>query len=135
VQQRQRNPWKTLGFAIAIAIPALLVVGAVVGMLEDDRRVEELASVVIADSAPPASVVEECNRYADLERGEEAEVKRGAAPAGASADVAANAPGDAGKNASQRSPGTLVGMSEQNSRSAATRAAFRDCMTRKGYAS
>lgn len=121
MQQRQRNSWKTLGLAIAFAVPALLVVGAVVGMLEDDRRMEQLASVVIANSAPPASAVEECNRFAgQAYRGDEDD---------------ANAPADAGKNASQRAPGTLVGMSEQNSRSAATRAAFRDCMMRKGYAS
>jgi len=136
VQQRQRNPWKILGLAIAVGIPTLLVAGALVGMLEDDREMEKLASVVVADSAPPAFAVEACNRYAEAQVDPgPADAKPGDAAAGAVTDVAANAPDSSERSAKERATGGLAGVSEENSRSAATRAAFRDCMIRKGYAS
>jgi hypothetical protein len=135
VQQRQRNPWKFLGLAIAVGIPTLLVAGAIVGMLEDDREMEKLASVVVADSAPPAFAVEACNRYAaaQADRGP-ADAKPGEAAAAAVTDVAANAP-DSSERSAKDATGGLAGLSEENSRNAVTRAAFRECMVRKGYAS
>lgn len=131
MQQRERNPWRILALAIAIGVPALLVIGAVVGMVEDAIEPEQEASQLALAEVPPAQDVVECNRYASLaDLGEE----RSDAPAGetAAGDGAAQRPRSA---APDEGVGTVLGMSEENSRAAVTRAAYRDCMARKGFTS
>jgi hypothetical protein len=116
--QARRNPWKRLALLGAVAASVLLVAGAMSGVFQTADRASDSASIVVVDSAPPVSIVDECNRTAELVDPEDA--------ADSTLDTASHA---------ARRPGTIVGMSEQNSRSAAARAAFRDCMLRKGYAS
>lgn len=133
--QRERKAWKLPIYVIAIGVPALLATEAIVGMIRDDRETEQAASqVVVADSLPPVSVVDECNRYAGLERDAEAQVAVGAGP-----DERVHSSMDAGAGAIRHGDpgdsGTLVGLSLENGRSASARTAYRECMARRGYAS
>lgn len=99
-----------------------------------------------AAAPPPPSAVEDCNRYAaDAER----DAKRvvgdavvgGAIGAAVGAASGAIADGDdgAGKGAGigaliGATAGTLHGLSQENSRSEAARAAYSECMANRGYA-
>jgi hypothetical protein len=96
-------------------------------------------------SAPPAYVVEDCNRYAAAADRSEMEVAKdgllgGAIGAGLGAAGGAIAKGGkgAGKGAGigaivGAAGGTLYGLNQENQRTAAARAAYQECMARQGY--
>ncbi len=97
-------------------------------------------------SPPPPSAIEDCNRYAaDAKRNAERVIGDalvgGAIGAGVGAAGGAIAGGDdaAGKGAGigalvGATAGTLHGLSQENSRTEAARAAYSECMANRGYA-
>jgi len=134
VEQKQRNPWKILAIAAALAVPALLVTGAVVGRVEDAIAAHRATELALA-SSPPTETIDACNRYASLANLGMAGEAQGEATA---SDVAGDVASDAEAAPSGHRAvgvGTSLGLNEQNKQSPLARAAYRDCMARKGYAS
>lgn len=134
MEQRQRSPWRILAIVVAIAVPALLVTGAIVGMVEDAIEAQRASELALA-SSPSAETVDACNRYASL-------ADLGMAGAAQGELTAPDAAGDVATDATAAPDerravgvGTSVGLNEQNKQSPLARAAYRDCMARKGYAS
>lgn len=152
----ERNPWK--GAVIGGSVVALIAVatGAMVANFRSNPT-EEPAEIAAqsssraaapareAASAPPPSTVEDCNRHAAAADRNEMEIAKdgligGAIGAGVGAAGGAIAKGDkgAGKGAGIGAivgavGGSLYGLNEENRRTETARAAYRDCMARRGY--
>lgn len=147
------NPWKAI--AIVIAIGAVLLAVGVILASRDDRPEPPAASAPVARSAPaqervaaagaPAAVIEDCNAYAAQVRRDKTRILRDAVvggAAGAGVGAAGGAIADGGEGAGKgagigaivgATAGTLFGLDEENERSEQARAAYQQCMARRGY--
>jgi hypothetical protein len=154
----ENNPWKTAVIGGGVAALIFMATGAVIAYFQDDATEEpaEIAAEAPAAepsaaptptvaSAPPASVVEDCNRYAAAADRSEGEIaKKGliGGALGAGVGAAGGAIADGGEGAGKGAGigalvgavgGSLYGLNEENQRTEAARAAYRDCMERQGY--
>lgn len=129
--------------AIAVGVPALVVTGSFVGLFDRGSEVADVAAgtaqVASGSSRPPASVIDDCNRSAELAAGEVSviapEVVSGAGELGESEPgERSGAVEDLFANEERPSDASL-GMSEQTRKSAKARSVYRDCLSLKGYAS
>ena len=143
------NPWRTAVLAIAVLVVASLAIGAgavalrKLAPLTHSRVSTARAARPVASPAP--AVVDDCNRYADqAQRDTGRIVKNGVigGAVGAGAGAAGGAIADGGKGAGKGAGigaivggaiGTLYGLNEENKKSDAARAAYADCMARRGY--
>ena len=146
------NPWRTVVIVTAILVPTFLAIGAgalalrKAGPLTHSSVGRQGAPVAAAPVANPApAVVEDCNRYAaeaqrDVGRIAKNGVIGGAVGAGAGA--AGGAIADGGKGAGKGAGigaivggtvGALYGLNEENKKTEAGRAAYADCLARRGY--
>lgn len=152
----ERNNWKTAVIGGSVVALFFIATGAVVANFESDSTEEPVqvaapapartaAPVRQVASAPPPSIVEDCNRYAAGADRNEMEIAKdgligGAIGAGVGAAGGAIAKGGkgAGKGAGIGAivgavGGSLYGLNEENRRTEAARAAYGDCMARRGY--
>jgi hypothetical protein len=156
----ENNPWKTAVIGGGVAALIFMATGAVIAYLQDDPTEAEIAAEAPAAetapataagppppvaSAPPASVVEDCNRYAAAADRSEGEIaKKGllGGALGAGVGAAGGAIADGGEGAGKGAGigalvgavgGSLYGLNEENQRTEAARAAYRDCLERQGY--
>ncbi len=152
----QPNPWRTAVIGGSVAALIFIATGAVVAYVQNDPTEEpaEIAAQAPARaaapapqvaSAPPRSIVEDCNRYAAAADRNEMEIAKdgligGAIGAGVGAAGGAIAKGGkgAGKGAGIGAivgavGGSLYGLNEENRRTETARAAYGDCMARRGY--
>jgi len=152
----ERNPWKNAVIGGSVAALILIATGAVVASLQGDaaEKPSAIAAQVPARaaapaprvaSAPPQSIVEDCNRHAAAADRNEMEIAKdgligGAIGAGVGAAGGAIAKGGkgAGKGAGIGAivgavGGSLYGLNEENRRTESARAAYGDCMARRGY--
>jgi hypothetical protein len=141
------NPWRTAVIVTAILVPTFLAIGAGAIAL---RKVGPLTHSSVARQATPAAapapaVIEDCNRYAEQAKRDTGRiVKNGVVggAVGAGAGAAGGAIADGGKGAGKGAGigaivggaiGTLYGLNEENKKSEAARAAYGDCLARRGY--
>ena len=141
------NPWRTTVIAIAILVPTFLAVGAGTYALRQSRSATQPRVAARSESAaaPTRAVVEDCNRYAaDAQRDTGRIVKNGVigGAVGAGAGAAGGAIADGGKGAGKGAGigaivggavGALYGLNEENKKTEAGRAAYADCLARRGY--
>ena len=141
------NPWRTAVIALAILVPTFLAVGAGTYMLRQSRSATPPRVAARAEPAavPTRAVVEDCNRYAaDAQRDTGRIVKNGVigGAVGAGAGAAGGAIADGGKGAGKGAGigaivggavGALYGLNEENKRTEAGRAAYAECLARRGY--
>ena len=143
------NPWRTAVLAIAVLVVAFLAIGAgavalhKIGPLTHSSVSTARAARPLANPGP--AVVEDCNQYADgAKRDTGRIVKNGVigGAVGAGAGAAGGAIADGGKGAGKGAGigaivggavGTLYGLNEENKKSEAARAAYAQCMQRRGY--
>ena len=127
----ENNPWKTALIAGGAAALIFIATGAVFAYLQDDDIEEpaEIAAEAAAPrpaaaptpqvaSAPPASIVEDCNRYAAAADRNEMEIAKDGLLGGAIVGAAG---------------GTLYGLNQENQRTEGARYAYQECMARRGY--
>ena len=141
------NPWRTAVIATAILVSMFLAIGAGALAL---RKVGPLTHSSVARGAPavaaPArAVVEDCNRYAEEARRDTGRIVQNGVvggAVGAGAGAAGGAIADGGKGAGKGAGigaivggavGALYGLNEENKKSDAARAAYADCLARRGY--
>jgi len=136
----ESNPWRTgvlaTGGILIVLAAAIAIAGAIDGGESDDEA---------ATAQPSQAVVEDCNRYAaEASRDTERVVKNGVVGGaiGAGLGAASGAIADGGEGAGKgagigalagAAAGTLYGLNEENRRTDAARAAYRECMARQGY--
>jgi hypothetical protein len=138
------NPWKTGVIAVSILVAVMLAIGAGAYAL---RKSPSLRAAASSGSARQTErrVIEDCNRYAaDAEQDTGRIVRDGAVggAVGAGVGAAGGAIADGGKGAGKGAGigalvgatiGALRGLSEENQKSDAARAAYADCLARRGY--
>ena len=152
----ERNPWRTAVIGGSVAALILIATGAVVAYVRSEPNVAPAGIAAQAParaaaparqvtSAPPQSIVEDCNRYAAAaDRNEMAIAKDGllGGAIGAGVGAAGGAIAKGGKGAGKGAGigaivgavgGSLYGLNEENRRTEAARAAYGDCMARRGY--
>ena len=143
------NPWRTAVLAIAVLVCTFLAIGAgaialrKLGPLTHSSVSSARAARPLANPAPAA--IEDCNQYAEQAKRDTGRIVKngvigGAVGAGAGAAGGAIAKGGegAGKGAGIGAivggvVGTLYGLNEENKKSEAARAAYSQCMARRGY--
>jgi hypothetical protein len=140
----QSNPWRTAVIAMAIAVPTLCALGAGAYALRKSPPLRAVTSTGAARQAEHA-VVEDCNRYAAGAQRDTARIVRDGAvggAVGAGVGAAGGAIADGGNGAGKgagigalvgATVGALRGLSAENQRSEAARAAYSECLARRGY--
>src|SRR5919108_1483389 len=154
------NPWKTTAIGLVVVMVTALVTGLVVAnWTGGDRAAQEYhvqqkmqqsrARATHAPTAPTASAVEACNKYAASEVGSNDKtmevVKDGAigAVVGAAVGAAGGAIAGGGKGAGKGAAlggvvgaggGTLYGLNENKKHDERYRAAYASCLRARGYA-
>ena len=139
-----QNPYKTIVLALAIIVPLMLAVGAGAYALRKSPSLRAATSSGTA-AAVERRVVEDCNQYAAAAKRDTGRIVRdgaigGAVGAGVGAAGGAIAKGGegAGKGAGigavlGATIGALRGLDQENQKSAAARAAYDECLARRGY--
>ncbi|HTO09399.1 MAG TPA: hypothetical protein VMR86_20270 [Myxococcota bacterium] len=140
----QHNPWRTAVIATAAVTAVMLAIGAGAFALRKSPAVRAAASRGSARQVEER-VIEDCNRYAaDTERNTGRIVRDGAIGAGVGAGVGAagGAIAKGGEGAGKgagigalvgATVGALRGLSEENRKTETARAAYADCLARRGY--
>ncbi len=122
------NPWKTAVIGVAIVVPLMLAVGTGAFAL---RSPSLRAAASSGESAKiERRVVEDCNQYAAAAKRDtggivrDGAIAKGGEGAGKSAGIGA---------VLGATIGALRGLSEENQKSEAARAAYSNCLARRGY--
>jgi hypothetical protein len=138
------NPWRTAVIATAAVIAVMLAIGAGAFALRKSPSLRAATSIGSARQVHER-VVEDCNRYAaDTQRDTGRIVRDGAvggavgAGVGAAGGAIAKGGEGAGKGAGigallGATVGALRGLSEENRKTETARAAYADCLARRGY--
>ena len=140
----ERNPWK-IGVLVGGAALALLVGGGLAaGTFPRPDGADGGADA--GPAQPTARAVEDCNQYAASATRDNRRIVRDGLVGGAigtGVGAAGGAIADGGEGAGKGAgigallgvtAGSLYGLNEENRKTEAARAAYRECMARRGYA-
>jgi len=139
----RNNPWKWSFVAAAIAVPVTVLAFAGGARLMQSTPEEEAPAAARAVAHPAPALVENCNQYAAAARDNMRIVKDGAigGAVGAGVGAAGGAIADGGSGAGKGAGigavvgvvgGALYGLNEENRKSEGARAAYAECIARRG---